>query len=325
MGDHIAPFTNPHTARFAALFKGLDRSYGTGKGSWVHEPVTFGHYAEHLAGRGPGLGIAPLKDDGRVHFAAIDLDMPDFEAADTMAGLLPGKAWVEKSRSGNAHVWVFFGDPDGIEAWVPRGILREATAAIGLPKVEVFPKQDRLRAGMFGNYINLPYFGDERLIYENWHGKTNLDYPLDLAAFVSQAEETLNDADDWRKRARWLGIPSPDEREGRREGLPHGEQPYLHMCAEHVIENRDSNPVVEGHRAVVYFCLAKQFANCSMYDSDEALQMMALVNDASPDPISESELRRIYFNAERGQFTSTGCDDPLFAPYAHPDCPIARR
>jgi hypothetical protein len=33
------------------------------------------------------------------------------------------------------------------------------------------------------------------------------------------------------------------------------------MCAEHIIANRESNPVMEGHRNVVYFCLAKQLLN----------------------------------------------------------------
>ena len=95
------------------------------------------------------------------------------------------------------------------------------------------------------------------------------------------------------------------------------------MCAEHVLKHREDNPVVSGHRAVVYFALSKMLANCNQYRSDEALALLGLINDASPDPIHEQELRRIYFNAERGQFTSTGCDDPLFLPYAHPDCPIA--
>jgi hypothetical protein len=51
--------------------------------------------------------------------------------------------------------------------------------------------------------------------------------------------------------------------------------------------------------------------------------MLRELNASSPDPISDYELKRILGNAERGEYTSTGCDDPLFQPYAHPDCPIA--
>lgn len=313
----------PETPRFASLFKGLDRAYGTGKGQWIHEPLKLAQYAEHLHGRGPGLGVAPLKDDGKVHFAAIDLDEPNFTAAQDMAGLLPGPTFIERSRSGNAHVWAFFSDPDGVEAWVVRGILRAATEAVGLPRVEVFPKQDKLRAGMVGSYINLPYFGSDRpMLY--WDDDEVGEHSLrDFIALA--AGGNLNDADTWRKRARYLGVESPEARVRSNDGRPFGEQPYLHICAEHIIENRDSNPIREGHRALVYFNLAKQLANCSLFDDDEAMELLTLVNEASPDAISESELRRFYNNAVRGEYTSTGCDDPLFAPYAHPDCPIAGR
>ena len=73
----------------------------------------------------------------------------------------------------------------------------------------------------------------------------------------------------------------------------------------------------------MFFCLAKQLTNWSLCDTAETLEFMRSVNDASPDPISDQELRRILGNAERGQFTSTGCDDPMFAPYAHLKCRIA--
>lgn len=309
------------SVHFRKLFTGLDRAYGTGEGRWVHEPIKLAHYVDHLAGQGPGLGIAPLMDDGMVHFAAIDLDEPNFDLALQLAGLLPGHVWIDKSRSGNAHITAFFKEP--IEGWVPRGIMREACRAVGKGKVEVFPKQDRLRAGMFGNYINLPLYGKTRpVIWQTGDDGYLIEYPLDL--FCSEALEKRNDPEDWRKRARWLMIPSPDEREAGQHH-EHGTAPFLHMCCEHIIEHREDNPVLEGYRAVVYFCMAKQLANASAFDHDESLQLMALVNDASPDPIPESELKRILFNAERGRFTSTGCDDPLFAPYAHPDCPIARK
>lgn len=314
---------NPNTPRFAKLFDGLKSAHGTGEGRWVHEPVKLRHYALHLQGHGPGLGIAPLKEDATVSFAAIDLDEPDFETAKTLATLLPGTTFIERSRSGNAHVFAFFTEP--IEAWVPRGIMREANAAVGKKHVEVFPKQDKLRIGMVGNYINLPYYGDQRPVVAFNSQKTGyVQEEFTLAAFVDTATEYLNDPEEWRKRAAWLGVPSPEERTQSGTDREFGTSTFLHMCAEYVLEHREDNPVVEGHRAVVYFALAKQFANCATFDDDEALVMLGLINDASPDPISEGELKRIYFNAVRGQFKSTGCDDPLFAPYAHPDCKIAK-
>lgn len=314
---------------FRELFAGYPRAFGTGQGGWVKRAPNEQDYRAHLDGTSHGLGIGPLMENGRCLFAAIDLDEPDFKAAGEMATLLPGTNWIERSRSGNAHILVFFAAP--IEAWIVRGILRETLAALGRRDVEVFPKSDKLLPGMFGNYLNLPYFGDTRQVV-GWKDDEGLKWTqppalrqdrmgLELERFVALATANRNDPDDWRKRARWLGIPSPEERQqhGARE---FGTSSHLHVCAEHVIANRDSNPVAVGHRAVVYFSLAKMLSNWSEIDSEEALSLMALVNDSSTDPISGHELRRILSNAERGQFTSTGCDDPLFLPYRSPDCKI---
>jgi hypothetical protein len=317
---------NPYVGRFMALFDGLDTAYGTGEGRWVKEPPGRKEFSWHLAGKGPGLGIAPLKTDGTVKFAAIDLDEPNFELAKDLADLLPGTAFIERSRSGNAHVFVFFSEP--IEAWVPRGIMREALAAYGRRNVEVFPKQDQLRPGMVGSYINLPYHGKDRpiLMWNEGRHKSPLRWhsmEMQLGSFLDDAESNLNDPSAWRKRAHWLGVPSPQERDasGHRE---FGTQPYLHRCAEYAIRNHETNPVGEGHRAVFFFSMSKMLANCSQFSADEALAILCQLNDESPDPISEDEVRRIYENAERGQFLSTGCDDPLFVPYRDPECKIGQ-
>jgi hypothetical protein len=313
---------NPYVGRFMKLFSGLDDAYGTGRGQWVREQPRRAQFSEHLAGRGPGLGIGPLRRDGTVVFAAVDLDEPDFDTACEIANLLPGTQFIERSRSGNAHVFSFFSEP--LEGWIARGIMREATAAVGRKFVEVFPKQDRLKDDMLGNYINLPYHGKDRpVVGLSEDGETNvdLDDPMSLESFIMEAEHALNDPKDWIKRARWLGIPSPEERSA--EGREFGTSQTLHMCCEHVIAERDDNPIVAGHRAVVYFALAKQLANCALYSEDESVELLSLINDSSPDPIPESELRHMYRNAVRGQYTSTGCDDPLFQPYAHPECPIS--
>lgn len=315
---------NPYVGRFMKLFSGLDTAYGTGEGRWIHEKPTRVQFSEHLAGQGPGLGIAPLRSDATVTFAAIDLDEPDFDTARELAALVPGTAFIERSRSGNAHIFVFFSEP--VEAWVPRGILRACVAAIGKRHVEVFPKQDKLRLGMVGNYVNLPYYGDTRkvIMWNEGRHKSPLRWhsmDMSLETFIDDAEQTLNSPSDWRKRAHWLDIKSPVDRETSDHEF--GTQPYLHRCAEYLIEHHEDNPIMEGHRAVVYFALSKMLANCALFDRDESLAILNTLNEESPDPISDGELHRIYMNAERGEFRSTGCDDPLFLPYADPDCPIA--
>ena len=313
--------SNPRDPQaFIDLFGGLERigqigAFGTGMGSWVKRPLAIEDVQEHLDGGGSGVGVPPLCPDNTVSFAAIDLDEPDFDAAREMQTYLPGLSLIERSRSGNAHVWVFYAEP--LEAWIAMGILKEATLAAGKEHVEVFPKNWDFSRVQFGNYINLPYHGDTRPVLEFFEDK---ERALPFEEFLNLAEDSRNDPEEWRKRARWLSLDYPGNRERVSE---FGTSPTLHICAEHIIAHRDDNPVVTGHRNAVYFALAKQLTNCSLFDHDEALEMMCAVNDASPDRVDLRELRRILANAERGQYTSTDCDSPLVLPYTHPDCPIA--
>ncbi len=306
--------------RFAALFSGLDIAFGTGAGRWVKRPPRPVDWLDHLQGYGPGLGIAPLRQDNTILFAAIDLDEPDFRAARKMQQYIPGASFVERSRSGNAHVWAFFKEP--VEAWVAMGVLKECTLAAGKQHVEVFPKNHDFSKVLLGNYINLPWHGLTRPIQMPGceHEGDWYDLESELEQFLDDAEDSLNDPEDWRKKARWMLIQAPEDRERTQE---FGTQPNLHICAEYILSG-DAGPITLGHRSVAYFNLAKQLTNWELVDHDEVVELMRSVNEASaPDSLSDNELLRIIGNAERGQFTSTGCDDPIFAPYAHPDCPIA--
>lgn len=293
---------------FQSLFRGRDDAWGTGKGAVVRGALRETHFAAHLAGWQPGLGIFPLRDDGTVYFGAVDLDEPNRDLAFALQELIPGVAFIERSRSGNFHVWVFFSDP--LEAWVVRGILKAVCESVGRSKLEVFPKQSKLLPGMVGNYINLPYFGDERPILS---ATSAMD-------FVEDASDNLNDPQRWLVRARRLGI---QEEEFNGAGREQGTSATLHVCAEKIIRERETNPVGEGHRHVVLFNLAKMLLDWREIDDDEAFAYLQEVNYASPDPLSGRDLRRAFDNAKRGGYTSTGCDDPLMAPYTDKRCKIA--
>lgn len=300
--------------RFAALFDGLKVAHGTGKGEWVKRPLRPEDWIDHLLGKGPGIGVAPLRPDNTVAFAAIDLDEPDFDAAREMQDYIPGTSFIERSRSGNAHVWVFFSEP--CPAWLAMGLLREATLAAGKNGVEVFPKNHDFERVRFGNYINLPYHGDSRFVLSG--GMANFEIPL--TQFLNRAEAGRNDPKDWQRRAAFMQIGPPKAASERSE---FGTQKALHSCAERIISG-EAGPITEGHRNAVFFMLAKCLLNWTEIDSGEALEILRAVNDDLCDPPeSDFELRRILGNVERAGYTSTGCDDPLVQPFADPSCPIA--
>ncbi|MGA2284802.1 MAG: AAA family ATPase [Dehalococcoidia bacterium] len=148
------------------LFDGRRDCYGEGEGYCNKEPLTLEVMARHLAGEN-AIGVYPVTDGNLCFWECIDLDLegePDLvqwgkalKLYDSLRrlGCCP---FIERSKSKGHHVWVFYREP--VEAAWARRVAARAIADAGLPAdTEVFPKQDSVDAGGFGNYVNLPYFG----------------------------------------------------------------------------------------------------------------------------------------------------------------------
>jgi len=129
-------------------------------------PLTDKVIYDHLAGK-QTIGIYPLMVDDTCHFLAVDFDEAQWQkdAKGFMASCneLNIPAALEISRSGNgAHVWIFFAEP------VPARDARQLGAALISHTCErtrqlslasydrLFPNQDTLPKGGFGNLIALP-------------------------------------------------------------------------------------------------------------------------------------------------------------------------
>ena len=184
-----------NTTRFMALFSGYTKAYGTynarmlggsGKQKPNHRkvdcPPTADTFKNHLNGQQP-LGIYLLNDNEMVRFAAIDIDLYPFDHAKLARQL---DKWelpfvVCNSKSGGAHVYVFFREPEDPARVIAE--LRKVSEALGYPDAEVFPKQIKRPTGGYGNYINLPFFSHSKLSYNCWYGsqQLGLDGFLDLA------------------------------------------------------------------------------------------------------------------------------------------------
>jgi hypothetical protein len=137
------------------------------------KPVDEQAYSQHFRGRHV-MGIYPLLPDSTCWFLAIDFDEDSWKkdvvaVRDTCRSLgLP--VYVERSRSGNgAHLWFFFSEP--ILARQARNLgshlLTEAmNARPGLSfrsYDRVFPSQDTMPEGGFGNLIALPFQAAARI------------------------------------------------------------------------------------------------------------------------------------------------------------------
>ena len=129
-------------------------------------PLTDEVLQDHLEGRHT-VGIYPLLPDGTCHFLAADFDkqswMEDASAFLETCRQMEIPAAVERSRSGNgAHVWIFFSEAVPASAARKLGcyLLTETMTRrhqLGMDSYDrLFPNQDTLPKGGFGNLIALP-------------------------------------------------------------------------------------------------------------------------------------------------------------------------
>jgi hypothetical protein len=177
---------------FRTLFCGRDDVYATrwdnartGKSGWspavvggpanarkpnrAYLPLTDEVIEAHLSGR-IHVGLYPLLPNDSCRLLACDFDGPtwplDARAYQDAARALGFDAALERSRSGDgAHVWIFFAGAVSASAARRIGahLLREAMtirAELDLASYDrLFPAQDFMPKGSFGNLIALPLQG----------------------------------------------------------------------------------------------------------------------------------------------------------------------
>ena len=121
---------------------------------------------EHLSGS-VTIGIYPLLKDETCNFLAVDFDKQNWNE-DVKAFIETCReknipAAIERSRSGNgAHVWIFF--EKNVKAYIARKVgsylltcTMEKRYELGLESYDrLFPNQDTMPQGGFGNLIALP-------------------------------------------------------------------------------------------------------------------------------------------------------------------------
>jgi len=129
-------------------------------------PVTDQVVYDHLAGKHT-IGVYPLLTDDTCFFLAVDFDKTDWRenalAFLSSCNELKIPAALEISRSGNgAHVWIFFSEPVSAREARQLGTVLisytcERTRQLSLESYDrLFPNQDTLPKGGFGNLIALP-------------------------------------------------------------------------------------------------------------------------------------------------------------------------
>ena len=208
MDRYIEFFTGYRNAYGVADFNHQDSRIDSETGKkkpvyrWNYEELTPEIYQEHLNGK-LSIGIQPCTEDSEVKFGVIDIDPKDYsnfnkkDYIDVIQQydlpLLP----VE-SKSGGLHLFLFM--DKFTTASVVKSFLTNLLSLFGLkPDCEIFPKQTQLtkdsETGQLrpGQFINLPYFGEERKALNVDGTKFTLDQFIQVIGANLVAKERLKE------------------------------------------------------------------------------------------------------------------------------------
>lgn len=182
--------------KFMSLFRGSVLAHGTwdkstGIMTTREGDATEEDYQKHLKGE-LGLGIIPVTVDGTCWYGAIDIDIDTIDHKELYGRVsqrnLPLK--VCRSKSGGAHLYVFFQEP--YASSTVQSLLKKWAALLGYPsKTEIFPKQTKSTKNNLGNWINCPYFNAENTVRYSVgnNGSEGFDEFLDSIVYYTGKEK----------------------------------------------------------------------------------------------------------------------------------------
>ena len=174
----------------------LDREYKT-----VKAPVTTELYNKHLAGE-ISLGVIPITPEGKCSAGWVDDDSHKKDKSKPVQkynynkliekiNLLRLPVVVTKSKSGGAHIGLFFDKP--YPARDVRHILKKVAYQLCEGTPEIFPKQEQLQQNESGSFINLPYHkGNTRVVINNEGKELNFEEGMLYAANRVQKYDDLS-------------------------------------------------------------------------------------------------------------------------------------
>lgn len=202
--------------RFMRLFRGNPRSYGQWNPAKVKDKQSRTEdgnapdeaWEQHLEGRGAiGLGIVPIRDDGSTLWGAIDLDNHgsdqdiDIRAVEKKVAAAGFPLLPCRSKSGGVHLYIFFSEP--VRADMVKAVLTRWAKELEVDGVDcIYPKQGKLTINsegeqQKGNWINLPYYGQEEKGTDRFAVSNGKRLPLE--GFLLKAESMAVEAQTLQK------------------------------------------------------------------------------------------------------------------------------
>jgi len=300
---------------FKDLFIGRTDSYGYGN-MCIKEQLNDVIYEEHLMGQ-ERIGVYPIIKGSQVKWCAIDIDEDSFDKVLNTynelktLGLSP---YIERSKSKGFHIWVWF--TDWVDAIKPRLVVEMILEKFKY-NFEIFPKQDYVEEGRFGNFIFLPLFGgsvrEDRTVFIDIDNKVRISKPEELNKIkltqVSILDKIILSND--LKRVDYIV-----ERDSHIEDtVVHKELP----CVEAMKKGVES-----GHRNEISFRLAIHMKESKLH-KEEAMILMNSWNLKNTPPLGNNEIVSTVNSVYKGQYKSFGCETPIIQQYCDKTtCPLIK-
>ncbi len=281
--------------QFHTLFMGCEHNHGkyiltketteqsakgktTGKAWTAPGPATVEMWDEHLAGRN-GLGVSPIRKDGKIYWAALDIDVYNTDLEKLSLTLKDHPILLCRTKSGGAHLFFFFKDP--LPAITVRKKLQELASSLGHGDCEIFPKQSKITSkDDSGNWINVPYYDHEVTTrYCIYRGKD-----LTAEEFLAKAYEVRMDEETL------VGLAVIDTTKDL-DLLPDG-PPCLQLLL--------NQGIMEGQRDVAMFnvavCYRKKFTESWRQELEKTNR------DNCKPPLNSEEIGKIIKSVERKDY-----------------------
>ena len=282
------------------------------KGMYFPErrPLTNDDITKHFNGEW-SIGTYVIDPETQcVSNVVFDLDVLDVLAANTLCELVEAMLLEHcdmphlsllREFSGNkgTHVWLFLSEPvpaEKVRRWVAADFMpkwMEVAEANGWPTaLEVFPKQDRVEPGGYGNLVKLPFgvhavSGNQSYIveYKEWPRDINDIWPFEADMVPDREPVTPQRANRVR-------------RERNNDEETH--TPF--SCVDEIMHNGAPS----GMRDNAMFHLAL-YCQGHGFTEEQALQTCLEANDKFDPPMGEREVETKVHHAFSGRYESAGC------------------
>jgi hypothetical protein len=295
-------------------------AYARGKGyKPVKRKITPAVIGKHIQGDiTAGLYLIRPKDNS-VRLMAFDVDKDDEALAKSIAQAavieVPDTSiLIERTGGRGWHIWIFV--DDWIEAREARAFMRAVLEKVNLTyPVELYPKQDRIRAEGLGNLMRLPL---------GKHQRTGKEGQLYNAFMLPFDVEDGNDPDMPLEPApaslvRGIAQSKIDQEKISSPAIDDGGGPTTLPCI-----SQFQKGVGEGFRDEAMFRLAA-YLHRQQIPKDAAWVVLEKANERSKPPISRTDLNSKLTSAYSGAGYGLPCSSDLVgldSQFCDPACPV---